>query len=164
MSSFSRLSACALPGASRPAADARRSRGFTLIEVMITVAIVGILAAIAIPSYRDYVLRGQVVDATNGLAAMRANMERHYQDFRTYKTSGGVTAPCQVGAQQRSGSFSLSCAGGGPTDTTYTLLAEGSGATAGFKYRIDERGLRSSETAAWGNCTSGWVLKRGQSC
>ena len=43
---------------------------------MITVAIVAILASIALPSYRDYILRGQLVDATNLLSAGRANMER----------------------------------------------------------------------------------------
>ncbi len=75
-------------------ANARhRPRGFTLIELMITVAIVAILAAIALPSYRDYILRGQVVDATNGLAGMRADMERFFQDNRTYATTGTFTTP-----------------------------------------------------------------------
>ena len=55
----------------------QRQRGFTLIEVMVTVAIVGILSMIAYPSYRDYVLRGHLVDATNGLSTVRAQMERH---------------------------------------------------------------------------------------
>src|ERR1700722_11706839 len=74
-----------------------RSQGFTLIELMITVAIVAILAAIAIPNYRDYVIRGQLVDATQALAAVRANMERYFQDNRTYLAIAGppaFTPPC----------------------------------------------------------------------
>src|SRR5688572_17819740 len=80
-----------------PRRSQQRSQGFTLIEVMITVAIIGILAAVALPSYRDYVLRGQVVDATSGLAAMRADMERHYQDNRTYASVGTTfITPCAI--------------------------------------------------------------------
>jgi len=143
----------------------RAVRGFTLIEVMIVVAVIGILAAIAIPSYRDYVLRGQVVDATNGLAAMQANMERHYQDHRTYATADGVTTPCATtpASGRKVGSFQLSC-DGDPTATTYTLQAVGSGTTNGFTYKLTHQNVRSSTTSAWGNCSSAWVLKKGQAC
>ncbi|HZF85333.1 MAG TPA: prepilin-type N-terminal cleavage/methylation domain-containing protein, partial [Burkholderiaceae bacterium] len=60
-----------------------RQRGFTLIEVMVVVAVIGILAAIAYPSYRDYVLRGQIAEGTAGLMSLQADMERHYQNHRT---------------------------------------------------------------------------------
>ena len=65
-----------------------RSQGFTLLELMIVVAIVAILTTIAYPNYRDYVIRGQLVDATQGLSAVRANMERYFQDNRTYQPIG----------------------------------------------------------------------------
>ncbi len=59
-------------------------RGFTLIEVMITVAIVAILAAVAVPSYAEYVRRGQLPEAFAGMSDLRVKMEQYYQDNRNY--------------------------------------------------------------------------------
>ncbi|HYP82895.1 type IV pilin protein [Variovorax sp.] len=147
-----------------------RPGGFTLIEVMITVAIIGILAAVAIPSYRDYILRGQVVDATSGLAAMRAEMERFYQDNRTYASVGTTfITPCAKGADtsRQIGSFQLSCDGTPDTDS-FTLQAVGSGSTSGFTFKIDEKGTRSTAAVAtgsgWNTCTTAWMSKKGQAC
>jgi len=154
------------------AARRRASRGFTLIEVMITVAIVAILASIALPSYRDYVLRGQLVDATNLLSAGRANMERYFQDNRTYAsvTSGSTTfyPPCDTNiavASRTQGSFVLTCT----SDANgYTLTATGSGATNGFTYTVNTTNTQSTTIASPAPWTAGtytcWVLKKGQSC
>jgi prepilin-type N-terminal cleavage/methylation domain-containing protein len=144
----------------------RRAAGFSLIELMITILIVAILAAIAIPSYRNYVIRGQLVDATNGLSGLRANMERYYQDNRTYMSTGAFTSPCLV-TPLKSGSFTLSCTGAGaPTATTYTLTATGSGNTAGFVYTVDQQNTQATTVAApapssFSGCATGWVTKTG---
>lgn len=141
-------------------------RGFTLIEVMIVVAIVGILAAIAVPSYRDYILRGQIVDAHTALSAMRADMERHYQDNRTYATVGNFTSPCLVAeAQRKVGSFTLACDGN--PGNSYTLQATGSGVTNGFVFKVDARGRKSTtgvpSGSGWTTSNTIWVSKKGQS-
>ena len=143
-----------------------RHSGFTLIEVMIVVAIVAILSTIAYPNYRDYVLRGQLVDATNALATFRGNMERYFQDNRTYQSIGGFTSPCLVPVAQRTvGNFVVSCAAG-PTDTTYTLQAVGGGSAAGFTFAVNEQDVRQTTAApaGWGTCNIRWILKRGQAC
>lgn len=70
----------------------RESSGFTLIELMIVVAIIGILAAIAIPSYQDYVAKTQVAEAVELTAAMKVGVSDVFQN------TGSVPSLDQLGS------------------------------------------------------------------
>ncbi len=142
-----------------------RPRGFTLIELMIAVAIVAILAMVAIPSYSAYIMRGHLAEAANGLAATRAQMERHFQDNRSYATVGTFTTPCAASSGLTYGHFTVSCSGT-PTATTFTLQAVGSGPVSGFTYTINQADVRATTAAAtgWNTCASKWLVKKGDTC
>lgn len=144
----------------RPARD----RGFTLIELMITVAIIAILASIALPAYRDYVLRGQIAQATNALSTLRANMERHYQDNRQYTTQGTFVSPCDE--TSTAGSFTVSCPAATLTANTFIAQAQGSGGTTGFTFTINQRNDRATPSAGagWTLCGTAWVTQKGMVC
>lgn len=106
-----------------------KHRGFTLIEVMITVAIIGILAAIAYPSYQNSVQKTRRAECEGGLYGLANAMERHFTTNFTYLgagTTGGNTGAPTI--------YSTTCPidGGNPsynltiqavTATTYTLQA-----------------------------------------
>ena len=64
-------------------------KGFTLIELMIVVAIIGILAAIAIPAYQDYTIRAQVTEGLNLAGALKASVSEYYASNGTWPTAMG---------------------------------------------------------------------------
>ena len=64
-------------------------QGFTLIELMIVVAIIGILAAIAIPAYQDYTIRAQVSEGLNLSAGAKAAISEYYMDRGVFPTNNG---------------------------------------------------------------------------
>ena len=142
-----------------------RSKGFTLIELMITVAIVAILAAIAIPNYRNYVIRGQLVDATQGLAAVRANMERYYQDNRSYLPVAPFPVPC-TNTIILAGNFDITCVATAAPDT-FTATAVGArGAVLGFTFTVDQNDNQVTTVAppapaAFLGCATAWITKTG---
>ena len=143
------------------------SLGFTLIELMIALAIIGILSAVAIPVYSDYITRSRLADATTGLATMRAQMERHFQDNRTYATVGTFVTPCATTDPKTRtfGNFVVTCTAT-PTATAFTLQAAGSGSMSAFRYTIDQQDVRATTAApaAYGTCTTSWILKKGAVC
>lgn len=134
----------------RSAAKARRSRGFTLIELMITVAVVAILAAIALPSYTAYVQRARRTDAKNAVLDLASREERFFSINNTYTSDpvalgygAGSTFPLPVNASGQS-YYSLTA----PTVTA----ASGSGATAvaaGFTAQAIPTGSQTADTTCY---------------
>jgi type IV pilus assembly protein PilE len=135
-------------------------RGFTLVELMIVVAIIGILAAVALPAYTDYVRRSQLPEATSTLATYRIKLEQYYQDNRNY----GTADACAGGTLAASvGRFSYACRTDGQT---YTLTATGaSGRAVGHVYTLTPDNRQGTSTFK-GESVSGkscWLIK-GDEC
>ena len=133
--------------------------GFTLIELMIVVAVVAILGAISLPAYTDYVIRGKIPDATSNLATKRVQLEQFFQDNRTYVGA----APCTADTTS-SPYFNFSCTV--QTPTAYTIQALGKATMAGFTYTIDQNNLKVTVAVptGWTTNASCWVTKKGGAC
>jgi len=143
----------------------RASAGFTLIELMMTVAIAAILASVAIPMYRDYVLRSRIIDATTKLSDFRVRMEQYFMDNRTYADGAncGVPNPTDTG----DAAFTVVC--NNATATTFTATASGkaSKGMGDFAYTIIQSGAKATTglpAVGWTNTAGCWVTRKDGSC
>lgn len=141
-----------------------RVKGFTLIEMMIVVAIIAILAAIALPAYSDYVKRANLVDATNQLTAFRAQMEQYYQDARTYASGGAYTSPCSATGAVYTTTLSkwgFTCSSIDAFKTKYTITASGTGMMTGWTFTIDQNNNQATAApTGWTSSTSKFCMNR----
>ena len=128
---------------------------------MIVVAIVAILAAIALPSYSDYVKRGKIIEATAALSDLRTRYEQFYLDNRTYAGGCVVIQPIVNTAR----SFDIAC--GGESAATYTGTATGKATEgmSGFVYTIDQANVHATTSTSWGpTSTTCWITRKDGSC
>lgn len=142
----------------------RYSHGFTIIELLIVVIVIGVLSSIAYPNYKDYVIRARIGEAVSNLLDMRTAAERFFQDKRTY-----AGMPCTITTPTRN--FTFKCES---SATTYTITAEGISSTSmkDFSYDINQINARRTLTLpdGWQGASTVntpstcWVLKRDGSC
>ncbi|MDR6214742.1 type IV pilus assembly protein PilE [Paracidovorax wautersii] len=120
----------------------RRSGGFTLIELMIVVAVIGILSAIALPNYREYIKRGYRAEARAGLLQAAQWLERAATASGKYPADTEFDKTPLVKVPSNTYTISVS-----RTDTTYTLSAAPKNAQTGDKcgtFTLGQDGLRGA--------------------
>jgi len=137
--------------------------GFTLVELMIVVIIASILAAYAIPNYRDHVLQARIPEATSNLLVWGLQLEQYYQDHRNY----GDEKACGV-AVNTGDNFTYSCQSD-EEGQSYLLTATGLQASGmrGFAFTLNQRGAATTTALpdGWGSATPNcWVVKKGGGC
>ena len=135
----------------------RQQNGFTLVELMITVAVIGILSTIALPSYAAYMLRSKIPVGLENLASYQARMEQAYQDTGSYGSTACVASIPAIANYTLRGT--LSAAGQG-----FTATVEGTGPLAGVSYSADQDGTRLTLAHPNGVPTQSCWTIRGGTC
>lgn len=128
-----------------PVAARRTERGFTLIELMIAIAVLGIVAAVALPSFMDSIRKGRRAEAFAALAALQQAQERWRANHASYTTdlsSAGLNLPSTT-----SGGY-YAIAVDAADNTGYTATAS---AASGKSQAADGRCVRLRVRAAGGN-------------
>lgn len=117
----------------------REVNGFTLVELMIVVAIAAILLTVAIPSYRNYVMRAYLSEAFDALSVYQIRMEQNYQDTGNYGVNN-----CAI-ATVNTDHFNMACVlGNGGQTFTVTATANNNDGFTGYTYTFNDASARTT--------------------
>ncbi len=138
-------------------------KGFSLIELMIAVAIMGILASIAMPTYEGYVQEGNATEASANLANCRVQAEQYFQDNLSYVgfTIGTATSDaCRI-SDNKFFTYTTPTL----TATTYTLIATGKAneGMGDFEFTINQDNVKTSKFNGTVGSTC-WLTSEDGSC
>lgn len=163
-----------IPESRNGSAPIGRTFGFTLSEVMVVVVIVGVMAAIALPSYFDYVRESKIVEATTNLADMRTRLEQHFFDHGEYPgdcipVAAGPAPEDKIYLPASTEFFTFACSTLTPATYTVTATGKATEGMAGFVYTVDQANARLTIATPWGKTsasqmTSCWITQRDGSC
>ncbi len=128
----------------------KKENGFTLVELMITVVIVGILAAVAVPIYQANVKRAKASEADAALGTVRTGLRVYFAENNAYPIKASYTRVDSIGIDIAStdlngtyfsiGDYKYQSADG----VSYTIRATGAGAQAGINRQMDQAGTLSN--------------------
>jgi type IV pilus assembly protein PilE len=138
--------------------------GFTLVELVIVVAIAAVLATIAVPTYADHLRRGRITEALARLADQRVRMEQFFLDQRRYDDgTGGCGQPLPAGGAGDAFAFDCRAAADAYLVRAVGLAARG---MQGFAYTIDQANARRTPGVpdGWAGSDRCWVVRRDGTC
>ena len=137
----------------------KTNNGFTLVEMLVVVAAIGIMAAVAIPSYNDYTTRAKIAEATSNLSDGRVKMEQFFLDNRTY-----------IGGPAPAATTYFTYAASGTSATAYVITATGKSGMSTYVYSIDQTNTKRTTAVPTAWLPAGttlpatcWVVKK-KSC
>ena len=132
-----------------------KQAGFTLIELMIVVVVVGILTSIAVPAYTDHIVRGKIAQGVGALSEAKVRMEQVFNSERTYD--------CTLKFDPIFQDTPFDVAVSNCTSTTFTMTATGKSANgmSGYTYTINPSGDKTSKTPTVAASQSCWLLSKG---
>lgn len=137
--------------------DRGDSGGFTLIELMIVIVIIGVLMAIAMPQYNEYVLKGKLTEAMSLLSDLQIREEQYYQDNRSY--SNGMTP--RAAGQYFTATSCVVPTSGANAGQTYTCTA--TAPSISYSYTITEAGTKTTVLPS-GTTVNCWTKGSAGSC